>query len=185
MAWIEQIDEKEADRTLRDAYAEIVRHRGRLSNIMRVHSLHPEAMTAHMNLYMQIVFAHVGLKRADRELLAVVVSASNGCDYCTRHHSEALLAYWKDRDRVRQAADDYRALALPERTRAMLDYAILLTLSPARVKEMHVERLRKAGFSDRDILDINLVTSYFNFVNRIAQGLGVELTEDEARGYRY
>jgi uncharacterized protein YciW len=48
-----------------------------------------------------------------------------------------------------------------------------------------ITKLQKAGFSDDDILSINLITSYFNFVNRVALGLGVEFSEDEARGYRY
>ena len=67
----------------------------------------------------------------------------------------------------------------------MLAYGATLTRSPAAVSEADVEALREAGFSDRDILDINLITSYFNFVNRIAEGLGVTFTEDEAAGYDY
>ncbi|QXD13835.1 hypothetical protein GQ464_010165 [Rhodocaloribacter litoris] len=51
--------------------------------------------------------------------------------------------------------------------------------------EADVAALREAGFSDRDILDINLIVSYFNFVNRIASGLGVDFSPEEAGGYRY
>jgi len=54
------------------------------------------------------------------------------------------------------------------------------------IDEHHAdERLRQAGFSDEDILSINLIVSYFNFVNRIALGLGVEFSEAEVRGYNY
>jgi alkylhydroperoxidase family enzyme len=48
-----------------------------------------------------------------------------------------------------------------------------------------VERLRRTGFSDEEILSINLITSYFNFVNRVAEGLGVEFSEEEVQGYNY
>lgn len=58
---------------------------------------------------------------------------------------------------------------------AMLDFAIKLTLTPADMTEVDVARLRAAGFSDRDVLDIVEVTSYFAYVNRIADGLGVGL----------
>jgi len=102
-----------------------------------------------------------------------------------RHHAEALHAYWKDRARVDQLIDDYHALDVPERMQAMLDYGIKLTQAPASVAEEDVQMLRDAGFSDRDVLDINLITSYFNFVNRIAEGLGVAFTEEEATGYDY
>lgn len=58
---------------------------------------------------------------------------------------------------------------------AMLDYAVKLTQSPWKMEEEDVKRLQKEGFSDAAILDINQITGYFNFVNRLADGLGVEL----------
>jgi alkylhydroperoxidase family enzyme len=64
---------------------------------------------------------------------------------------------------VRQAATDFRGLDLPDRTRAM----------------------RESGLSDADIPSVNLVVSSFNFVNRIAEGLGVEHSEEEVTGYPY
>ncbi len=57
----------------------------------------------------------------------------------------------------------------------MVDYAALLTRAPADVRQRDVERLRTAGFSDRDILDIAEVTAYYAYVNRLADGLGVAL----------
>lgn len=59
----------------------------------------------------------------------------------------------------------------------MLGYAVKLTLEPWSMNQEDVKRLRQAGFSDADILDINQVTGYFAFVNRLADGLGVELEE--------
>ncbi len=57
----------------------------------------------------------------------------------------------------------------------MLDYALKLTRSPSAVREADVEGLRRLGFTDRAILDICQVGAYFNFVNRLADGLGAEL----------
>lgn len=59
----------------------------------------------------------------------------------------------------------------------MLDYAIGLTENPASLGQDDVQRLRDNGFDDRSILDINLVTGYFAFVNRLADGLGVPLED--------
>ena len=67
----------------------------------------------------------------------------------------------------------------------MLDYAVKLTEAPSSVTEADVEAMRRAGFSDAAILDVNLITSYFNFVNRIAEGLGVAFDPEEMSGYRY
>jgi uncharacterized protein YciW len=57
----------------------------------------------------------------------------------------------------------------------MLDYAVKLTVEPWNMVELDVEALRQAGFTDRDILDINQVTAYYAYVNRTADGLGVGL----------
>lgn len=60
----------------------------------------------------------------------------------------------------------------------MLDYAVKLTRDPGSMDAGDVDRLRDAGFDDRAILDICQVVSYYNYVNRLADGLGVELEDD-------
>jgi uncharacterized peroxidase-related enzyme len=67
---------------------------------------------------------------------------------------------------------------LPERERAMLDYALLLTRTPWQARQTHIARLREVGFDDVGILHIVAFTGWFNYINRIADGLGVELDED-------
>ena len=57
----------------------------------------------------------------------------------------------------------------------MLDYAVKLTREPWEMTEADVEALRRAGFDDAAILDVNQVTGYYAYVNRLADGLGVEL----------
>lgn len=78
-------------------------------------------------------------------------------------------------DLLRQIAEDYEKAPISEAEKAMLRYAEILTAQPWNVQEEDVEELKSLGFTDRDILDINQVVAYFNYVNRIASGLGVEL----------
>ena len=184
MAWIESIHEDFASGELAEVYSNIRGKRGKLSNIMRIHSLNPAAMRAHMSLYRGIMFGEAGLSRGLREAIAVVVSGANGCEYCLRHHSEALGAHWSA-EMVEAVSADYRSAELSEPRRTALDYAAKLTESPGEISESDIDRLRVAGFSDAEILNINLATAYFNFVNRIAMGLGVEFSEEEATGYKY
>ncbi|MGQ0570179.1 MAG: carboxymuconolactone decarboxylase family protein [Armatimonadota bacterium] len=82
---------------------------------------------------------------------------------------------------------DFRTAGLPEDDVAMLEFAELLTLDPSRVKEDHIDRLRKAGFTDVEIFDIVLLTAYRNFMVRISSGLNVKLDQPLAEldeGYR-
>jgi uncharacterized peroxidase-related enzyme len=70
---------------------------------------------------------------------------------------------------------DPRRASLPARERAIVDYCLKLTAEPWAVAEEDVERLRGAGLSDPEILDVCQVTAYYAYVNRLALGLGVEL----------
>ncbi len=185
MPWIEQIDETRAEQDLKELYEEIQSTRGKVSNVMRVHSLLPQTMRAHLRLYTLLMFETVtSLSRAERELVAVTVSSENNCEYCVRHHLEALKTFWKDEQKLKSVLERKWTL-LSEREKALVDYALQLTRAPAETTPHHLESLRKAGLSDRDILHLNLVVAYFNFVNRLVLGLGVEFTEDEIKGYKY
>ena len=77
----------------------------------------------------------------------------------------------------RALARGHREADLEVEDRAMLDYAVKLTLTPWEVFDGDVERLREVGFNHAAILDICQVVSYFNYVNRMADGLGVELED--------
>ena len=92
MSWIEEIDENKASGDLRKVYESIGSARGKVSNIMKVHSLNPGAMQRHLELYTHLLFGASGLTRAEREAIALAVSAANGCAYCVNHHREALEA---------------------------------------------------------------------------------------------
>lgn len=185
MSWIKEIDEDEAEGELKDIYDEIAGARGKLSNIMKVHSLNPQAMKAHMDLYLSIMFKSSSLNRKQCEMIGVTVSKTNGCEYCVNHHAEALNHYWRDDERIEEFIDDHSRAGLDDDEEAMLDYVIKLTKTPAEMSEEDIEKLRGYGFGDDDILNIDLVASYFNFVNRIALGLGVEFLPEEVKGYDY
>lgn len=92
-----------------------------------------------------------------------------------QHHGAGLRKLTKDAVLVEALLVDYRRAPLTVPDRAMLDYAAKLTREPWNMVEADVVALRLAGFGDRAILDINQVAGYFAFVNRLADGLGVEL----------
>jgi len=185
MPWIEVIDEKEASGNLKEIYDELGKKRGKISNIMKIHSLNPIAMKKHLELYISLMFGKSNLSREQRELIGVVVSNANKCEYCINHHAEALNHYWKDDGKIQKFIDNYKSVDLSEKNNVMAVYVYKLTKTPYEITKKDVDLLRTSGFSDDDILNINLIACYFNFVNRIALGLGVEFSKDEIVGYKY
>ncbi len=91
------------------------------------------------------------------------------------HHGAGLRKLTGDDALVAALELDWRTAPVSDADRAMLAYAIRLTSEPWSVTGQDVEALRQAGFSDAAILDICQITGYFAFVNRLADGLGVEL----------
>jgi uncharacterized peroxidase-related enzyme len=185
MAWISVVDEERAEGELAAIYEEIRRSRGSVANVYKIHSLLPATMAAHLAFYLSLLYGKSPLARYQRELIATVVSATNACGYCVTHHSEALKKHLKDETVVEQVGRDHVQADLGAQDRAMLDYAAKLTRSPDAVAREDIDALRRAGFSDAAILSINLIASYFNFVNRVVSGLGVPLEPNASRVYKY
>lgn len=186
MPFIEVIEPENATGSLKEIYADLTKSRGKLAMVHKIQSLNPESITAHMNLYMQVMFGKSPLKRAQREMIAVVVSAANNCEYCQLHHAEALNHYWKDEEKVSLLRKDFSKLDLPEVDLQLCQLAKKLTKAPYNLDEENdIQPLKELCLTDRAILDATLVISYFNFVNRMVLGLGVETDEQEVKGYKY
>ena len=124
-----------------------------------------------------------GLSRAEREAIGVVVSAENECAYCVNHHAGALRHFIDDEETLSMLATADGLETLEPRLSNIVRHAQKLTSAPEAMTESDLGELRAVGLNDRDILDLTLITAYFNFVNRIVLGLGVEYTDEEAAGY--
>jgi uncharacterized peroxidase-related enzyme len=78
-----------------------------------------------------------------------------------------------DEELVKALQEDYQTAPISEQERAMLDYVAQLTRDATRISQQDHERLRAVGFDDRGILQITLIASWFNYINRVADALGV------------
>ncbi len=177
MPWIDHVPPEAATGELAALYERISATRGGVAAVHQSQSLNPQAMETHLALYRAVVFRKSPLSRRQRERIAVLVSATNGCDYCVAHHGEALRRLGEEDD----VLDALSAGGVPESLgaadTALLTWVRGLTLEPAARSEAELVHLRDLGFGDRALLDATLVCSYFNFVNRLVLGLGVELEE--------
>ena len=78
-----------------------------------------------------------------------------------------------DQDLVTALEDDYASAPITEQERFMLDYVVQVTRDATRISPADHERLRSVGFDDQGILQITLIASWFNYINRVADALGV------------
>lgn len=186
MPRIKMIQPEEATGRLNEIYEHLEKQRGQIAEVHKMQSLRPESIVRHMELYLEIMFSKSELTRAQREMIAVVVSIANNCSYCATHHSKALQHYWTDEEKVKQLKSNYREVDLSRNELALCKYAEEVTLRPQNLEEVDPTLyLKDMDFNDAAILDTSLVVSYFNFVNRMVLSLGVEIEQDEGANYKY
>lgn len=184
MAWIETIPYAAATDKLKRLYDRVKGPGDNVDNIMMMHSLRPHTMEGHMSLYKRVLHhTDNSVPKWFLETLGVWVSSLNACDYCVEHHFAGLERLLADDERagaIRDAIDagDITRAPLSAAEKLAMDYARALTLAPADVCEDVVAGLRASGYSDGEILEINQVTSYFNYANRTVLGLGCSTAGD-------
>jgi len=139
-----------------------------LPNVLKVYSFDQKKLRAFIGMYNELMLGDSRLSPLEREMIAVVVSSANRCYYCLTAHGQAVREMSGDPSLGEALVMNYRIARIPRRQRAMLDFAHQLTVDPTADAAPARERLRKAGFSDRDLWDIISVTAFFNMTNRLA-----------------
>src|SRR5271169_6408306 len=141
---------------------------GLVPNVLKAYAFDMTKLSAFVAMYNDLMLAPSGLSKLEREMIAVAVSSHNECYYCLVAHGAAVRQLSGDPPLGELMAMNYRAARLSARERAMLDFAVKLTVAPWLIEEEDREGLRRAGFTDRDIWDIAAVASFFNMSNRVA-----------------
>jgi len=144
---------------------------GFVPNVYQAYSLRPQQLRGFIALYDAIMTEASGLTKAEREMIAVAVSAQNHCFYCLTSHGAVLRIRTKDEVLADAIAANYRAANLTSRQRAMLDLAVKITVDSAGVGDQDIAAVRDQGFTDEDIMDIIQTAALFNYSNRVASAL--------------
>ncbi len=181
------ISDADACPELRDALDIARTPHGTVDNVMRVHSHRPNTMRGHVILYQAVLHDDANtLPTWLQEVIGSYVSFLNGCAYSYANHWKNAAHLMENKAR----ADDVEAAlkrCKPEDVfggaeLALLQYAEKLTRTPGEMQESDVRALQDADLDDGQILEANQIISYFNYVNRSLNGLGVS-TQGDVIGY--
>ncbi len=186
-AWIRMISDAEAEGTVQEMFDLVRTPHGTVDNVMRVHSLRPHTMQGHVSLYRSV------LHNPDNtlpfwflEVVASYTSILNRCSYSLTHHFtnvRRLLGDETRADAIYAALESDRLEAeFAGKELALLRYAGKLTVAVGEMASGDYAALRAAGCDDGEILEVNQVCAYFNYSNRLLNGLGVT-TQGDVIGY--
>ena len=187
-AWIAMVPVAEATGELAKMYELAKTPSGTVDNVMRVHSLRPHTMAGHIALYRSVLHNPGNtLPLWYLECVAVCTSLANRCEYSFTHHWANTRRLFNDDVRAERMLDALKRNR-PEdffagKELALLRYARKLTVAPGDMVEGDVAACREAGAGDGEILEVNQVCAYFNYSNRLLNGLGVSLAGDAVGDY--
>lgn len=186
-AWIEMVPLDAAEGELSEMYELVKTPHGTVDNVMRAHSLRPATMKGHVTLYRSVLHNDANvLPFWFLEVVASYTSLLNRCDYSFTHHWTNARNLMNDdprSDRIHQAfVDRQPEREFAGRELAFLRYAERLTVDVAGIDRAVFDAMKAEGCTDGEILEVNQVVAYFNYSNRLLNGLGVT-TEGDTVGY--
>jgi uncharacterized peroxidase-related enzyme len=141
---------------------------GFVPNVLLAYAFDNAKLEAFAAFYNDLMLAPSGLSKLEREMIAVVVSSQNRCYYCLTAHGAAVRVYSGDPALGEKMVMNYRAANLTKKQRAMLDFAVKMTLESHAIEDADRDALRRTGWTDRDIFDIAAVAGFYNMSNRVA-----------------
>jgi len=186
MSWIKVISINEASGKLKQIYNKIKGPNNQIDNVLSIHSLRPHTLTGHMSLYKNVLHHNDNtFPNWFLEFLGAYTSYINQCDYCYQHHFAGMKRFLNDEQKAEllkyHIEMDSLNKILDAKQLALSKYAKDLTLKADSITEEHINSLRALGVTDGELLEVNQVVAYFNYVNRTVLGLGVN-TDNEILG---
>jgi len=153
---------------VRGLFAKARERLGFVPNVFRVYAFRPERLSAWFAHYRQLHVPTDGLGAADREMIAVVVSAANGCLYCLVAHGAGLRGELGDPVLGERISYDWRRAGLDARRAAICAYAEKLTLRPREVTRADLQSLLDVGLRLEEAWDVAEIAAMYNLTNRMA-----------------
>jgi uncharacterized peroxidase-related enzyme len=151
---------------------------GFVPNVFLVLAHRPDEFRAFFAYHDALMLKEGGLSKAEREMIVVATSGAANCQYCVVAHGAILRIYEKNPLIADQVAINHRKADLTPRRRAMLDFALKVSLRSAEVDESDYARLREHGFTDEDAWDIAAIAAFFAMSNRLANMSGMRPNDE-------
>ncbi|MCB1763419.1 MAG: peroxidase-related enzyme [Gammaproteobacteria bacterium] len=153
---------------IREKILSVQEKSGFVPNVFLVLAHRPDEFRAFFAYHDALMEKESGLTKGEREMIVVATSGHNQCIYCVVAHGAILRIREKNPLIADQVAANYRKADISPRQKAMLDFAVKISLNAKEVSDTDFEQLREHGFSDEDIWDIGGISAFFGLSNRMA-----------------
>ncbi|MFL5371986.1 MAG: peroxidase-related enzyme [Myxococcales bacterium] len=151
---------------------------GFIPNVFLVLAHRPAEFRAFFDYHDALMLKEGGLTKGEKEMIVVATSAAASCHYCVVAHGALVRIYEKKPLLADQVAINYRKADLTPRQRAILDFALKVSLRSAELEDADYARLREHGLTDEDGWDIAAIAAFFAMSNRLANATGMRPNDE-------
>ncbi|MBI2939622.1 MAG: peroxidase-related enzyme [Chloroflexi bacterium] len=174
MSRVSLVQVQEASGKAKEVFDDIQENFGMVPNLFKAYAHRPAILEANWQKY-KAVMPGGELPRQLKEMVAVVVSQANGCQYCVNAHTAVLKMMGMSRAGVRLLVENLEAADLPADTRTVLRLAVKSTREPRAIAAAEIEQLRHLGYGDAQIVELFSVVDLFTSFNRFLDTLEVPI----------
>jgi uncharacterized peroxidase-related enzyme len=151
---------------------------GFIPNVFLVLAHRPAEFRAFFDYHDALMLKEGGLTKGEKEMIVVATSAAASCHYCVVAHGALVRIYEKKPLLADQVAINYRKADITPRQRAILDFALKVSLRSAELEHADYARLREHGLTDEDGWDIAAIAAFFAMSNRLANATGMRPNDE-------
>lgn len=158
---------EDLDKDIQEALLQKKDEVGFIPNVYKALAHRPDELRAFAAYSKALMKKQSGLSMAEKEMLIVAHSNYNGCTYCVQSHGARLRVLSGNPQITDQVSVNYNEADITPREKAIIDFAMKITVEPAKINEEDFATLREHGLDDEDIWDVAGIASFFNLSNRM------------------
>ena len=174
MSRVRLVKVEEADGKANEVFGDIQQSFGMVPNLFKAYALRPEILDAKWN-QVKAVMQEGKLPPQLKQMIAVVVSKANECQYCVNAHSAALAMMGMSQQQIRQIIENVEAAHLPEADALVLKLAAKSTKDPRSITDQEMDKLKQLGYRDAQVVEIFSVVALFTALNKFIDTLQIPI----------
>ncbi|MBM7557425.1 carboxymuconolactone decarboxylase family protein [Halanaerobacter jeridensis] len=168
------VSEEEAEGLVEEIYGGIKKDFGGVPNLFKALAVKPGILKANLEKVKSIMMTG-DLDRTLKEMVAVVVSEANGCDYCVGAHSAFLNQLGVKEETINEVLTDIDSADISKKRKKILNFAVQSTTNPHQISDAEFNQIKELGFTDAEIVELVSVIDLFTSFNIFLDTLEVQL----------
>ncbi len=144
------------------------------ASLIDIFQAYPEFSKPIMEFAQALMRGDSPFTEGERELIATFVSSINKCEYCRTSHGAMAEKFGHSKDLVNELLHDIDSANIPDKLKPIFYYIQKLNLTPTHIEQLDIDAILAAGWNEKAVVHAGLICGFFNLMNRLVEGVGIE-----------